>query len=447
MDGEIPSRVVGCVNIVCSDAREGGELYGAAKQIIAKEYLKRGIVVDYSRISSAGSFATADVISDTGRVIHRTLSILGKTYGKHLFWGVHDRKGDQNGKVYVNFEVSISTHGDVKIKNGAQIPSSIEDLEIVPGSPYNCGMLHASDVWMELVDLILKDKPAFKFFIPGNGLISMEMDTIEAILSILKPQYALQSDSIIDFAPSISNLLTHPIDQKSRLDRNLVSDKTLRSLDLRTSAAINNYPDYKYIRLDQDHATVGFMDDVYDFLEHIATMLPSNSPHIVGKKTKQQPVLGLIHTPYMTSSKASVLGDAIYSGLVHNIRDYCPGQIFTVSSMSAAQPYFGFDPYQITGIFYSVSHLGIRTYYLLGATREEADLIKQKVHNDPFVNFVMKKFGVKLVPRTIEEVSIRPPPVDQQVKEIIKEGIRTFKPRENSRLNQPVRKVQGIITL
>jgi hypothetical protein len=60
-------------------------------------------------------------------------------------------------------------------------------------------------------------------------------------------------------------------------------------------------------------------------------------------------------------------------------------------------PHTPFGPYVIAGFFFAVKHLKLTDQMVMGYDKHQTSRIVQKIHNDPIMNMIVKKFDVNLI--------------------------------------------------
>lgn len=376
-----PPQIQEChILIGCADARD---LHHAQLEAITdgiKRFHSQGIDIDFHIIRAAGSFVTSDVFMDVKRTIEQNL--------RHA-----------NGRYQENhFFVHIQTHGHLDDTSNKAYISHIYEMNIVSGSPLNCGMLHATQVGVELEQLIIAEKLEVK--IKGEQLV---VDEDHKIRDLLREVYAHDGYLAGDWIKSIDYLRTHPRSQRSKLEKLIENDPELRKLEIKVTAGIQDYSIHALIRLDDGLPKVPFWDEVQmDIRERVKGMKASltNSQH-----QKQDPYAGLLSMsdPEMSSRVLAAKYYLKSRGLESD--QYMPNTVFNITGSAFDLPYIPFGPYVIAGFYYSVAHLHLTDQMVMGYDEDQANRIMLKIKNDPIMNLIVNKFKVNLIAVTQEELA------------------------------------------
>ncbi|MFH1222069.1 MAG: hypothetical protein V1492_03215 [Candidatus Micrarchaeota archaeon] len=434
MEAETPVKEIHFViNIGCSDAREGGPLYSAVKDIIIEKYREQGIAIDYSRISSAGTFITRDIKEEVNVAIHKKIYYAGQKYGDALYFGEVTKGEREAGMIPLRIFINISTHGDARLVTDATGNLfSPTEITINPNSPYNCGMLGAAGVWEEMIREMQGSKALqFSYFDHERGeKVSFPIDSLDALKVMLSKYYGYNGVVANDFVRSIDDLKLHAVRQKQILREAIEKNPHLSHLIIHITAAVNNYPEYRYFRVDENNHVTGVLDHIYLAIRRVIEggVIPADSPYIVKKGEKQNPVVGVMQAPDIPGAKALAIKTAIDRGYVKDVTEYQAGQVFSVSGVGLARPYSPFDPYQLAGTYYSIRHLGIGTYFAIGRDATEASMIVRKIRSDPIMGFFMDKYNVNIVPLSAGDFKEKPYQMDAETKGKLKEFLTHFKP-------------------
>ena len=126
--------------IGCADARDLSQVQLNAVEAVTKEFIQRDIEIEYHVIRAAGSFVTPDVVMDIKRTIEQAERNLADASP-------------------ISYFVHIQTHAHLTEDSNDNYISHVHDLHVVPGSPLNCGMMHASTVGVEIEQMIVEEKP------------------------------------------------------------------------------------------------------------------------------------------------------------------------------------------------------------------------------------------------------------------------------------------------
>lgn len=359
------------VLVGCADARDVGATLADAIASVSARYLEKGVLVVFHALRTAGSFVTRDVIDDVRRIVE-----------------IEERRS----AVPTRYFVHIQTHGEVSVGEHEHGRSGIEHLSIVPGSPFNCGMLGASGVSVELERLVLRLQPTLRFH--GRERAVRSEDDIRALLLEV---YAYRGSIAGDWIRSIDDLRTHPRLQESVLREAISADRTLRNVDLTITTGIQDYRQHAYHRLDAHPERATFWDDVYvELRERTAALPPEDGEHLQ-RTAKQAPEVGLFSTcDFPHARQVAVSHLAAVRG--QEPTEFGPNQVFTFASESFDLPHSPFGPYTVAGFYYAVAHLRLRDFVVLGHDEPQTRRMLLRLENDPFVHLITQAFGVRFHP-------------------------------------------------
>lgn len=367
----------------CADARDFSQVHlNAIQHTIDKYRDEKKIFCEFHTIRAAGSFLTPDVIGDIKRVIENTL-----------------RKSDY-GLKEIFFYVHILSHGHLTSDSKDEKADHIYDLALVKDSPLNCGMLHATEVAIEIEKMILEEKPELQL----NGKMEI-IDTEEELRLLLKEYYAYDGYLAGDWISSIDNLRSHPRKQRTVLTRVIENDPELRRLNIEITAAINDYSIHNFIRTDGGQPHVPFWFDVQTYLHEHSINERTREDILIKQSEKQKPLAGLfcLTDPWMRSRSLA----ADYYLTLKNMdsqEDYLPNTIFNFSGSSFDIPGTPFGPYVITGFYYAVVNLQLTDWMVMGYNVEDTIRMMKKLNNDAIMNLIIRKYKVNLIPINQEEL-------------------------------------------
>lgn len=369
MPGHAKRREVHVV-VGCSDARDVGATFTDALATVRKKYRNDGIKIEFHALRTAGSFVTRDIIDDLRRIVE-----------------LNERRTVET----IRYFVHVQTHGEVEEAGQAGL-TPMERFEIVRGSPFNCGMLGAASVAVELERLVLRARPTMDV----NGRVRT-MRTDDDIRALLFDVYAHRGSIAGDWIRSIDDLRTHPRLQESVLRDAIGNDRTLRSVDLTITTGIQDYRRHAYCRLDAHPEVKTFWDDVYVELRARTSTLPDGHDELAQRTAVQAPELGLFSTcdgpdvrRVAVAHLASVLG--------REPSAFGPNRVFTFASESFDLPHSPFGPYTVAGFFYAVAHLGLRNFVVLGHDEAQTQRMLRRLGHDPLVHFIAASFEVAFHP-------------------------------------------------
>jgi hypothetical protein len=360
----------------CADARDLSQLQVDAVRHVSATWRQRGIDVDFHTIRSAGSFVTPDVVMDIKRTIEQEL------------------RSSQDVNRPVRFFVHIQTHGHLTEDSSKEYISHVHDLHIVDGSPLNCGMLKASSLGIELEQLLLDEKPTVQF----HGK-SYQVETSRDIRSLLRYVYNHDGYLAGDWIKSIDLLRTHPRNQRTQLENAIKSDSELKTLNIKVTAGIQDYSIHALIRVDDGEPEAPWWDEVQEYIRHHSQNERIRREILFKQAEAQKPLAGLLcmSDPRMSSRLAA----AQYYLALKNMNDgsdYMPNTLFNISGSNFDIPLTPFGPYVIAGFYFSVHYLKLTDQMVMGYDPQQTDRILAKIHNDPLMNLIVKKYKVNLIP-------------------------------------------------
>jgi hypothetical protein len=362
------------VLIGCADARDLSQIQIDAVSNTTQEFRKKGIDVEMFVIRAAGSFITPDIVMDIKRIVE----------------GV---QRNNTADIPMSYFVHIQTHGHLTEDSNDEYISHVHDLHIVDGSPLNCGMLNASAVGVEIEQLLVTEQ--LEIDIRGRKLKIINDTKIKALL---REVYAYDGYLAGDWIASIDLLRTHPRHQRTVLERAISHDSELRILNIHITSGIQDYAIHSLIRVDDGEPAVPFWDEVQQYVRRHATNDRKAKDILIRQSEKQKPLAGLLCTADPRQS-SRLLAANHYMDLkkIQHEGDYLPNTLFNISGTSFDIPHTPFGPYVIAGFFYAVKHLKLTDQIVMGYDANQTTRIVQKIHNDPIMNLIVKKFNVSLL--------------------------------------------------
>lgn len=361
------------VLVGCADARDVGGIFADALDAVRARYAVRGIEVEFHALRTAGSFVTRDVIDDVRRIVE-----------------IQERRA----VTAVRYFVHIQTHGEVREESGSG-SAPMERFVVVQGSPFNCGMLGAASVSVELERLVLLTKPTVD--VRGR---SREIRSEDDVRALLADVYAHRGSLAGDWIRSIDDLRTHPRLQESVLRDAIMADRTLRSVDLTVTTGIQDYRQHAYFRLDAHPENTTFWDDVYAELRERVAQLPPDHEENSQRTATQAPELGLFSTCDFPHARRVAVAH-LASALGREPTCFGPNQVFTFASESFDLPHSPFGPYTVAGFYYAVAHLGLKHFVVLGHDEAQTRRILLRLEHDPFVHMIATSFDVTFHPAAL----------------------------------------------
>jgi len=361
--------------IGCADARDLSQLQVDAVVETTARFAQLGIDVEVQIIRAAGSFVTPDVFMDVKRLIEH-----------HLRTARYD--------LPTRYYVHIQSHGHLAENSSHEYVAHLYDLHLVEGSPLNCGMLGASTVGVEIEQLLLSERP--RVVVHGQGRV---IKTEEDIRWLLRQTYAYEGYLAGDWIRSIDLLRTHPRKQRRILEDALHADPDLTPLNVQITAGLLDYSVHALIRVDGGDPYVPFWDDVQALIREKAQSEEAKELILAHQSEKQKPLAGLLSLPDpQRSSRTAAAGWYLDHRGIENNGAYLPNTVFNMTGSSFDMPTTPFGPYVIAGFFYAVAHLGLTDQMVLGYDHSQTQRMLRKIHNDPILSLVVKKFGVTLLP-------------------------------------------------
>lgn len=364
----------------CADARDLSQVQMDVMREKTVEYRTRGIEVELQVIRAAGSFISGTVYDDIRHII---LSYMKEKVAP---------------EDHVDYYVHIQTHGHLTPDSQKDYIGHIHEMKVVDGSSMNCGMLHASALGIELEQLLLEEQPEVR---TAQGLFKVKEDN--DIRTLLREVYAYDGYLAGDWLKSIDFLRTHPRAQKAKLESLIAHEADLRRLNIRITAGIMDYSIHSLIRLDGGVPASPWWDDVQRAVRERAAQ---ERDTLRAQSADQKPLAGLfcMSDPRATSRTLAARFYLRYKGL-ESSGEYLPNTIFNISGSTFDIPDTPFGPYMIGGFFYAVKHLGLLDQMVMGETAAQTARIMQKLHRDPLMDLIIRRYKVNLIP--INQVELR----------------------------------------
>ena len=358
----------------CADARDLSRIYIQALLQTVKDYETKGIEIAFHKVRTPGSFATASAIADIRGILDEEQRLV-------------------DSSVTQSFHIHIQAHGEITNSQENRFVYLTHDVEIKSGSPLNCGMLHATQVALELEKLLLQEQPTLK--LPSGNQITLKDE--QDIRTLLHEAYAYNGYLAGDWVKSIDDLRTHPRKQRALLEDAIRNDATLRSLNIQITANIKDYHQHALARVDGGSPEGPFWSDFYSHLQALAKKEEQTGDLALAQDAKQDPLAGLIcTTPHLSSRFLAKQFYVESKGLKPS--DTIANTIFKLRGITFDMPKIPFGPYTIVGYFYGVKHLGLTDQIVMGNNEAQTQRILQKIHQDPLMNFITRHFNVNLIP-------------------------------------------------
>lgn len=370
--------------IGCADARDLNQVQVDALRDNVLEFGNKGIEVEFHAIRTPGSFVSPDVIMDIKRTFEQA------------------QRNSNDIKVPISYYVHIQTHGHLTEDSSEAYISHVHDLHVVENSPYNCGMLNATSLGVEIEKLIVEARPEFEF--EGN-LITVDNDT--KIKLLLKEHYAYDGYLAGDWISSIDSLCTHPRHQRTLLKKSIDSDSELKILNIQITCGVMDYAIHSLIRVDDGDPKVPFWDSMQAQIRKNSTNKRTLREFLINLSKKQKPLAGLLCMSDPRQSSRVVAAEYYLKskGIDHG-GGYLPNTVFNMTGSSFDIPSTPFGPYVIAGFFYSVKQLGLTSQLVMGYDTNQTNRIIQKIGTDPIMSIIVKKYSVNLIP--INQLDVMP---------------------------------------
>jgi hypothetical protein len=183
------------------------------------------------------------------------------------------------------------------------------------------------------------------------------------------------------------------------LERHIESDPELKMLDIQITCGIMDYAIHSLIRVDDGDPSVPFWDTVQMEIRKHAQNDRKAKDILIKQSQKQKPLAGLLcmSDPRM-SSRITAANYYMQSKNIPSDGIYLPNTVFNMTGSSFDIPHTPFGPYVIAGFFFAVKHLALTDQMVMGYDQHQTRRIMQKIHNDPLMSMIVRKFGVNLIP-------------------------------------------------
>jgi len=360
--------------IGCSDARDVGQIHLEVVEQTRAEYLRRGIRSELYVLRTPGSFVTNDILADIRSIVASTQRELGASQGAEYF-------------------VHVQSHGELVIDGDETYGCGLHHLDVEKTSVFNCGMLGATRVAVDLERFIIEEAPKVQL---ADGT-SIVVDSEEAVRTLLRRRYGYDGYLAGDWVKSVDDLRTHVRMQKTVLERAIRRDAEIQSLDIKVTAGIRDYARNAYVRVDGGVPDAKFWDEGQRLINERLSKLSRESIERARQSEGQKPLVGLLAMSDIRGSRARAL--ARFAAMNHRpASGYEPNTVFAISGSAFDLPGSTFGPYAVAGLFYSVKLLGLKEYLVMGNDEAQARRMVQKVNDDPISHLIIDKFDVKLVP-------------------------------------------------
>jgi len=369
----------------CGDARDAGQAHIDAVNATIARYLENGVAVELHIIRAPGSFVTPDVVADIRRIFESA-----------------QRRSPHSGKPTRHF-VHIQSHGQLDAQSDRGYAIHVHKMNVVQASPFNCGMLGASGVGMEIEQMLLEERP--EVVLRDRPV---RIDSEDMVRALLREVYAHDGHLAGDWIKSIDLLRTHPRAQRVVLERAIARDPDLRALDIKVTAGIQDYATHKLIRLDGGEPAAPFWDEVQGLVRGDRVGSGIRRETLDGQAKPQKPLAGLLcMSDSQLSSGELAAAHYLRSKGLPKQPGYMPNTLFNLSGSSFDVPLSPFGPYIIGGFFYAVKHLGLRDQLVMGHDAPQTDRILRKIAGDPIMRLIVRKLDVNLIPINHQALAAR----------------------------------------
>lgn len=357
------------IAVGCADARDISAAFNDALSVQIEQKLSEGTLIDFQRMSVAGTFMTPEIIAEI------------KTHIQDKMREYYDY---YKAGFAIDIFIHVATHGNAVLRAGRQRSTrSYHDIEVLE-APFNCGMAHAQDLALEIEEMLLSKKAVLEYG-PKGKRKQLRIETEQDIELLMKQAYGHDGTIAGNWVKSIVNIRTHAYEQKKILRRALDADPAFDNLGIMITAGVKNYNTNEYFRVDGNTHLDTFLDSVYEVVRSKGQT--KDKAHT----GRHNPVLGLFHHSAIQQARAVAVKNFFGS------ESYSAGQVFAIGSMNLSDYFRTFGPYKIAGFFFGVKHLGLLEWVVMGRTTKESEEMHERIISDPLMGYFVKDFGVKLI--------------------------------------------------
>ena len=135
----IPIRIETHIIDGCSDSRDIAASYNEAQRELIDAYHENGVLLDFQRISTAGTFVTPELKGEIKSIIFHKIQEYTDKYWIMPVMYIH-----------------VASHGNASLREGKTGERfDIDEIQIKKDCTTNCGMLHAREAAKKLQEEIL----------------------------------------------------------------------------------------------------------------------------------------------------------------------------------------------------------------------------------------------------------------------------------------------------
>jgi hypothetical protein len=365
--------------VTCADARDLNKAQQESVLEMTEHYATKGIIVQVQVIRAPGSFVTRDVFLDIKRIIEENQKA---SFGKFK---------------QIRHYVHVITHGHLTENSNKNYISKIYEMNIVEGSPLNCGMMGAAGVGIEMEQMLMEEKVEVTT-LSNKFIVSDEASLREMMQEV----YGWDGYLAGDWVKSIDYLRTHPRAQRVALENMISSDPEMNHIRMKVTAGLQDYSIHAIIRVDGGEPAVPFWDDFNHLLRRKLVEDPQHED-LARQRESQSPLAALISLPDPIRNSRKLAGDwySSFKGLESG--DVVSNAFFHMTGSAFDLPSFPYGPYVVTGFYYAVVKLGIRDLMVVGGDEDQTKRMEAKLLRDPIIGLVIKKYNVSLLSLVIQE--------------------------------------------
>ncbi|MCL6088727.1 MAG: hypothetical protein M1530_01005 [Candidatus Marsarchaeota archaeon] len=363
-----PKKVQIHVIVSCSDSRDIPKSHNEAMSELVEEYREKGTLVEVARLAAPGSHITPEIKGEIKSIVFHGMNRYMDEYG-----------------IQPDTYIHVASHGNATLKPGADAKKfSYHEIQIEPNCPTNCGMTHAREAAKKLEEVMLLEKPVFKY-----GKYKMRIASEEQLENFMKMVHNHDGTIAGSWVRSIDDIPTHAYTQKKILRETIVSDTALKHMGIKLTAGVQNYHENYYFRVDANKQNHTFFDETFER----ARKKDAKTGGSEDRTAAQNPKYGLFHQSDIHNARENAI--TLLDGSA-----YSAGQVFAIGGKNLADYFRLFGPYKVTGFFYGVANLGLKEWGVLCKSPEDAFKATLRLSQDPIMGFIIRTYDVKIVPMT-----------------------------------------------